>query len=139
MEAEGGGVAAEESDQADGSGEHIINLAFESIIRGINDAINIEPVITCQNQKASEIIGVNDKTIMESNPSIVKVHNEEEIGINDSVGTISAFNHVTNAQNLMGIASNVSGESESSGTTGCGKAVKGRGKGKVTKKQIQLI
>lgn len=40
MEAEGSGVAAGESDQADGDTEHIINLAFESIVRGINDAIN---------------------------------------------------------------------------------------------------
>lgn len=40
---------------------------------------------------------MNDETVMESNPSIVKPHNEKEIGINDSVGTISAFNHVTNA------------------------------------------
>lgn len=40
MEAEGSGVAAGESDQADGDTEHVINLAFESIVRGINDAIN---------------------------------------------------------------------------------------------------
>lgn len=40
MEAEGSGVAAGESDQADGDMEHVINLAFESIVRGINDAIN---------------------------------------------------------------------------------------------------
>lgn len=39
----------------------------------------------------------------------------------------------------MGFASSINGESKSSGATGCGKAVKGRGKGKVTKKQIWVI